>query len=199
MTWSFCVHWVQMRGDSSLSWFWWNIHLFNQWITPHKFRSFDHSNHVGWFGFMVFKRHFQLVEETGVPGENHRPVVSHWQPLSHNQCWEPNQPTWLEWSKLLNLCGVIHWLNRWIYISYYHTIATTIPPKYFLDWTKSETRSMISLVDVWQPLHSNVSFCNCPNFHKSRRWLEKSKYARNLNVNNRHACLNGYEIKNKKW
>ena len=25
-----------------------------------------------------------LVEETGVLGENHRPVVSHWQPLSHN-------------------------------------------------------------------------------------------------------------------
>ena len=25
-----------------------------------------------------------LVEETGVPGENHRPTVSHWQTLSHN-------------------------------------------------------------------------------------------------------------------
>jgi hypothetical protein len=25
-----------------------------------------------------------LVEETGVPGENHRPVVSHWQTLSYN-------------------------------------------------------------------------------------------------------------------
>ena len=25
-----------------------------------------------------------LVEETGVPKENHRPVVSHWQTLSHN-------------------------------------------------------------------------------------------------------------------
>jgi len=25
-----------------------------------------------------------VVEETGVPGENHRPVVSHWQTLSHN-------------------------------------------------------------------------------------------------------------------
>jgi hypothetical protein len=24
------------------------------------------------------------VEETGVPGENHRPVASHWQLLSHN-------------------------------------------------------------------------------------------------------------------
>jgi len=25
-----------------------------------------------------------LVEETRVPGENHRPVASHWQTLSHN-------------------------------------------------------------------------------------------------------------------
>jgi hypothetical protein len=25
-----------------------------------------------------------LMEETGVPGENHRPVVSHCQTLSHN-------------------------------------------------------------------------------------------------------------------
>jgi hypothetical protein len=25
-----------------------------------------------------------LVEETGVPGENHRPAASHWQIVSHN-------------------------------------------------------------------------------------------------------------------
>ena len=25
-----------------------------------------------------------LVEETGVPGENHRPAASHWQTLLHN-------------------------------------------------------------------------------------------------------------------
>jgi hypothetical protein len=25
-----------------------------------------------------------LVEETGVSGENHQPVASHWQTLSHN-------------------------------------------------------------------------------------------------------------------
>jgi len=48
---------------------------------------------VGWF--MVFNATFNnisviswrsvlLVEETGVLGENHRPVTSHWQTLSHN-------------------------------------------------------------------------------------------------------------------
>jgi hypothetical protein len=50
----------------------------------------------GWLvWFMVFKATFNnisviswrqvlLVEETGVCGENHRPVASHWQTLSHN-------------------------------------------------------------------------------------------------------------------
>ena len=48
---------------------------------------------LGWF--MVFNATFNnilvilwqsvlLVEETGVLGENHRPVTSHWQTLSHN-------------------------------------------------------------------------------------------------------------------
>ena len=48
-----------------------------------------------WFWFMVFNATFNsisaiswrlvlLVDETGVPGENHRPVASHWKTLSHN-------------------------------------------------------------------------------------------------------------------
>jgi hypothetical protein len=44
-------------------------------------------------GFILFNATFNnisaiilylLVEETGVPRENHRPVASHWQTLSHN-------------------------------------------------------------------------------------------------------------------
>ena len=33
---------------------------------------------------VVSWRSVLLVEETGGPGENHRPVASHWQTLSHN-------------------------------------------------------------------------------------------------------------------
>jgi hypothetical protein len=29
-------------------------------------------------------RSISLVEESGEPGENHRPAASHWQTLSHN-------------------------------------------------------------------------------------------------------------------
>ena len=33
---------------------------------------------------VISLRSVLLVEETGVPGENHRPVATHWQTLSHN-------------------------------------------------------------------------------------------------------------------
>ena len=43
---------------------------------------------VGFFFFnyisAILWRSYLLVEETRVPGENHRPVASHWQTLSHN-------------------------------------------------------------------------------------------------------------------
>jgi hypothetical protein len=53
------------------------------------------STGIGWWFFNVtFNnmsvakciswRSVQLVEETGVPGENHWPVARHWQTLSHN-------------------------------------------------------------------------------------------------------------------
>ena len=39
--------------------------------------TFNNSSVISW-------RSVLLVEETGVPGENYRPVASHWQTLSHN-------------------------------------------------------------------------------------------------------------------
>jgi len=50
-----------------------------------------------------------LVEETGVPEENHWPATSHWQTLSHNvvsstPCHEQI------WTR--NFCGDRHWLQR---------------------------------------------------------------------------------------
>jgi hypothetical protein len=33
---------------------------------------------------VISRQSVLLVEETGIPGENHRPAVSHWQTLSHN-------------------------------------------------------------------------------------------------------------------
>jgi hypothetical protein len=50
-----------------------------------------------------------LVEETSVPGENHRSAASHWQISSHNV--ESSTPT-LSGIQAHNISGDSHWLNR---------------------------------------------------------------------------------------
>ena len=47
--------------------------------------TFNHISVISW-------RSVLLVEETGVPRENHRPAVSHWQTSSHNGCIEYTSP-----------------------------------------------------------------------------------------------------------
>ena len=39
--------------------------------------TFNNNSAISWLSIL-------LVEETGLPGENHRPAASHWQTLSHN-------------------------------------------------------------------------------------------------------------------
>ena len=48
---------------------------------------------------------FLLVEETAVPGENHHPVASHWQTLSHNVV---SSTPHLGGSRTHNVSGNIH-------------------------------------------------------------------------------------------
>ena len=54
-----------------------------------------------------------LGKETGVPGENHRPVACHWQTLSLNAV--SSRPR-LSGIRTFNVSGNIHWLHRWLYI-----------------------------------------------------------------------------------
>jgi len=72
------------------------------------------------FGFMVFNTTFNnisaiswqqvlLVEETKVPGENHWPVASHWQTLSHNVVSSTPHLCRI-WTHNVN--GNMHWLHR---------------------------------------------------------------------------------------
>ena len=60
-----------------------------------KFKIKSYYIRFGFGWFMVFKVTYNnisvilwqsvlLVEETGIPRENHQPVASHWQTLSHN-------------------------------------------------------------------------------------------------------------------
>ena len=47
--------------------------------------AFNNISVISWLSVL-------LVEETGVPGENHRPAVSHWQTLSQNVVSTPTAP-----------------------------------------------------------------------------------------------------------
>ena len=70
-------------------------------------------NGFGLVWFMVFNATFNnisvilwrsilMVEETGVSGENHRPVTRHWQTLSHNVVLSTPRHEWaLKWKRLL--------------------------------------------------------------------------------------------------
>jgi len=55
-----------LKGDQGISF---RVMVFNA--------TFNNISVIAW-------RSVLLVEDTGVPGENHRPAASHWQTLSHN-------------------------------------------------------------------------------------------------------------------
>jgi len=58
---------------------------------------------------VISRRSVLLVEETGVSGENHRPVAIHWQTVSHN--FVSSTPR-LSGVQTHNVSGDVHWLHR---------------------------------------------------------------------------------------
>ena len=64
--------------------------------------TFDNISVILW-------RSVLLMEETGVPGENHRPVVYHWQTLSHNVVLSTTRLSGI-WTH--NISGDRHWLHK---------------------------------------------------------------------------------------
>ena len=72
-----------------------------------------------WFGlwylkplstkFQLYRVKVLLVEETRVPGENQRPVASHWQTLSYK--FVSNTPRH-EWGLNYNISCDRHWMHR---------------------------------------------------------------------------------------
>jgi hypothetical protein len=70
----------------------------------------------------ILWRSVLLVEETRVPGKNHRPVASHWQTLSHNVV---SSTTRHEWVQTHNVSGDRHWLLIHSTVLYHSYITIT--------------------------------------------------------------------------
>jgi hypothetical protein len=64
--------------------------------------TFNNISAISWWSIL-------LVERTGVPGENHRPVTSHWQTLSYNAV----HLTLIE-IRAHSISGKRHWLHRYL-------------------------------------------------------------------------------------
>jgi len=102
--------------DYSTSIFYWQrckCQLVDTWFMVFS-TTFNNISVILWWSVL-------LVEETGVPGENHWSVASHWQTLSHKLC-----RVHLIWAgfELTTFCGDRDWLCR----SNYHMITATTTP-----------------------------------------------------------------------
>jgi hypothetical protein len=121
------VHWLYI---ARLPWSARSIFLANQNSTCHKniryiyFGDFNLYINYERLRVMVFNATFNnisviswrlvlLVEETGVPGENHRRAASHWQTLSHNVVTGTHRLSGIQ--PLINSIATIWWcyLNEW--------------------------------------------------------------------------------------
>ena len=87
------------------------------------------------------------MEETGVPRENHRPVASHWQTLSHNVVSSAPRLSGIRIHKVVigsNCIGS----NK----SNYHTITTTTAPQFNRnkDEIKHANKGIININNYFQ-------------------------------------------------
>jgi hypothetical protein len=79
-----------------------------------------------------------LLEETGVPGENHRPVTSRWQTLSHNVWFRQVWPycitsTWKFKSELVSDCCYLILRTSYISMGWWYDVCFVLEQLKYLD------------------------------------------------------------------
>jgi hypothetical protein len=63
--------------------------------------TFNNMSVISWLSVL-------LVEETGLPGENHRPAASHWQTLSHNVVSSTSR----QWFNVRGSCSICLYVDH---------------------------------------------------------------------------------------
>ena len=122
------------------------------------------------FGFIVFNATFNnisviswrsvvLVEETGVPAENQRPVASHWQTLSHNLVSSTPRH---ERSSNSQSPGRFEKILK----------AFFFPPNFFQENTRisSIKKALLTISNDWISNYLDTHYCFRNHFLKKRSW-----------------------------
>jgi hypothetical protein len=118
----------------------------------------------------ISRRSVLLVEETGVPGENHPPAVSHWQIYSILFYWVCYAMSGV---RTHNVSGYIHWLHRKLYIHllYVHDRRRPLKVK-----KKENTRKQIKTKGYTPPGLRVVDKENDLNTSKGKYSTQKGKF-----------------------
>jgi hypothetical protein len=112
--------------------------------------TFNNISVISW-------RSVLLVEETGVPGENYRPVTSHWQTLSHNVV----HPALIESSHWQTLShNVVHLIliesSHWQTLSHNVVHPSLIESSHWQTLSHNVVHPALIESSHWQTLSHNV-------------------------------------------
>ena len=105
---------AEWKGSDTGSAHWAASSTFNVCLLDALNATFNNNSVISWQLVL-------LVEETGRPGENHRPAASHWQTLSHNVVSSTPHPSGIGLAALVVIATDC--IGSWK--SNYHTITAT--------------------------------------------------------------------------
>ena len=92
------IRYILLTGNVQV-WFWFVSGMIFRFIWFMMLNStFSNISIISWWSVI-------LVDETGIPGENHRPTASHWQSSSYHALSTPHL------SGIRRICNISEWCN----------------------------------------------------------------------------------------